>query len=216
MTKISVYNLEGKVVAEENLSPEIFSVAEKPNLIAQAIRVQLANRRQSIAHTKNRGEVSGGGRKPFKQKGTGNARAGSTRSPLWVGGGVTFGPRKTRNFSLRLPQKMRQSAIKVVLSGKAKEKKLIILNDLELSEISTQKLVGILQKLPIEEGKILVILPEMNANFELSAANLPYLKIIKTDNLNVLDLINYDYILLTTDSLKKIKEIFKTSKTSAS
>lgn len=207
MIKMPVYNLEGKAMAEENLSPEIFGVAEKPNLIAQAVRVQLANRRQPIAHTKTRGEVRGGGRKPWKQKGTGNARAGSTRSPLWVGGGVTFGPRNVRNFTLYLSKKMRQAAIKTVLSEKIKSKKLIILKDLALSEISTQKLVGILQKLPIEEGKILVILPEINANFELSAANLPYLKIIKTDNLNVLDLINYDYILLPLSSLTKINKI---------
>lgn len=207
MTKISVYNLEGQAVAEENLAPEIFNVDKNPALTAQAVRVQLANARKPIAHTKNRGEVSGGGRKPWKQKGTGNARAGSTRSPLWIGGGVTFGPRNTRNFSLRMPKKMRQSAIKAVLSEKAKEKRLIILNDLALSVVSTRKLVGILEKLPIEEGKILVILPEMNANFELSAANLPYLKTIKTGNLNILDLLNYDYILMPRQSLTKIHEI---------
>jgi large subunit ribosomal protein L4 len=196
-------------VAEENLASEIFDTKTSPSLTAQAIRVQLANQRHAIANTKTRGEVSGGGRKPFKQKGTGNARAGSTRSPLWTGGGVTFGPKNNRNFSLRLPQKMRQSAIKAALSDKAKEKRLIILKDLQLPEISTKKLVGILEKLPIEEGKILAVLPEMNANFELSSANLPYLKTIKVNNLNILDLLNYDYILMTTESLKKIGEIFQ-------
>lgn len=208
VNKIKVYNQKGEAIAEETLSTDIFDLSEKSVLVAQAVRVQMANARQSIAHTKTRGEVSGGGKKPWKQKGTGNARAGSTRSPLWTGGGITFGPRNSRNFSLRLSKKMRQGALKAVLSQKAQEKKLILVKDFELEKISTKTLARIFQTLPIESGKILLVLPEMKVNLELSAANLPFLKVIKANNLNILDLLNHDYLIVTTDALVKINEIF--------
>jgi len=208
----AIYKIDGTSQSKTNLNEAVFGVKANPQVLAQAVKVQLANHRNAIAHTKTRGEVSGGGRKPYKQKGTGNARAGSTRSPLWTGGGVTFGPRNVQNFSLRLPQKMRQAAIKMALSQKLAEKHLIILQDLDLPKISTKSVADILQKLPLEQGKILVILSKINVNFELSAANIPYMKLIKADNLNVVDLLNYEYILSTTDGLKRIEEIFGKNK----
>lgn len=211
--KTKVYNFDGKTIDDVDLSADIFAVKLNPTLVSQGIRVQLANRRAPIAHTKTRGEVSGGGRKPFRQKGTGNARAGSTRSPLWSGGGITFGPRHNRNFQLRFNQKMRQKAIKMLLSAKAKENKIIVLKDADWAEISTAKAEAFLAKLPIEEGKILVILPKILPNWELSVANLPYLKTIYVQNLNLADLADFDYILTTAEGLKKMAEIFsKTAK----
>jgi large subunit ribosomal protein L4 len=208
MTKTKIYNLKGESQKEYQLSPAVFGVKENPNLISQAALAQLANRRRAIAHAKNRGEVSGGGKKPFKQKGTGNARAGSTRSPLWIGGGVTFGPRNSRNFAKRLPDKMKTAAIKMLLSKKAATKKLVVLDSFALPEISTKKVRAILEKLPIEEGRILVVLPKLEATTELSMANIPYIKLSKTVNLNVFDLAKYDYLVTTLEGLKDIEKIF--------
>lgn len=204
MAKIKIYNLSGEEVKETELLSSIFGAEENPTLLAQAVRVQLANGRQPIAHTKTRGEVSGGGRKPHKQKGTGRARAGSTRSPLWIGGGVTFGPRNVQNFKLRINQKMRQAALRMALSQKVSTNRLLILEDLELPKVSTKGAVEVLGKLPIEEGSILLVLPEMNANVELSVANLPYLKVIKAGNINLLDIMKFDYILTTLKGLEKM------------
>jgi large subunit ribosomal protein L4 len=212
MTKTKIYNLKGESKKEYQLSPAVFAVKVNPNLITQATLAFLANRRRAIAHAKNRGEVSGGGKKPFKQKGTGNARAGSTRSPLWTGGGVTFGPRNTRNFAKRLPDKMKTTAIKMLLSTKAANHKLIVLDSFALPEISTKKVRAILEKLPIEEGRLLVVLPKLEANTELSMANIPYIKLSKTVNLNVHDLAKFDYLVTTVDGLKDLEKIFGNSK----
>ena len=205
MSKIAVYNLEGKAVSD--LDSAILVEKENAVLFSQVVVAGLANRRHAIANTKNRGEVSGGGKKPFKQKGTGNARAGSTRSPLWIGGGLTFGPRKNRNFSKRLPQTMLQTALKMALTEKIKNKHLIIVDDLKLDKISTKNIQGILEKLPIDEGKILVILPKLDVNVELSFSNISYAKVIKTENLNILDLTKYDYILTDKNAWEKIVKI---------
>lgn len=203
--KVKVFDMEGKAVTE-TIGSAMFDVAMNTDLVAQGLRVQMANRRNPIAHTKTRGEVSGGGRKPFKQKGTGNARAGSTRSPLWSGGGITFGPRSVRNFKLRMPQKMTQLGIKMLLADKARENKLIVLKSFELAQISTVQAQTILTKLPIE-GKILVILPKVDVNIELSLTNLPYIKMIHAENINLFDIANYDFILTTVEGIKKIEAI---------
>lgn len=205
MNKIAVYNLEGESISETDAV--ILVEKENPVLMTQVVVTALANRRRAIANTKNRGEVSGGGKKPFKQKGTGNARAGSTRSPLWIGGGLTFGPRRNRNFSQRLPGAMLQTALKMALSEKIKSNHLIILDELKLEKISTKKVQGILEKLPIDEGKILVILPALDVNVELSFSNISYAKVIKSENLNILDLSRFDYILTTMTAWQKIVQI---------
>ena len=207
MVKAKIYNMQGKEVAEKLLSEDIFGLKFNPQVVTQAINTQLANKRRPIAHTKNRGEVRGGGRKPFRQKGTGNARAGSTRSPIWIGGGVTFGPRNNRNFSKRIPQKIVNSALRMALSQKTKEKKVIILEKFDLPEISTKQVENVFQNLPIQEGKILVILPKINVNLELSVANLPYLKTIQAENINIVDLVKYDYLVVTAEGLEKIGSI---------
>lgn len=208
MSKIKIYNQEGEVIKEAELAPAVFAVEEKTKLLAQAIRVQMANSRRPIAHTKTRGEVSGGGRKPHKQKGTGRARAGSTRSPLWIGGGITFGPRNVQNFKLRFPQKMRQAAIRMALTQKVNDKKLIIVDEISLDKVSTKEAVQFLTKLPIDQGSILVVIPEMNANLELSTANLSYLKIMRLTNINLLDIMKYDYLLTTTKGLEGLQGLF--------
>lgn len=215
MIKTKIYNLQGESKKEQELAPEIFSIKMNDMLFSQALTAQLANRRNAIAHAKNRGEVSGGGKKPFKQKGTGNARAGSSRSPLWIGGGVTFGPRNVRNFSKRIPAKVKTAAIKMLLSQKVSDKKLIVLENFELKEISTKKVRQIFEKLPIEEGKILVVLPKLEATTELSMANIPYVKLSKTVNLNAFDLGKFDYLVTTLDGLKDIEKIFSEKKEKA-
>lgn len=210
MSKIKIYNLDGTEASESNLDATVFAQGENDNLVSQAVRIQYANMRNAIAHTKTRGEVSGGGRKPWKQKGTGNARAGSTRSPLWTGGGVTFGPRNTRNYSLRFTSKMRQGALISVLSEIAANKRLIVVKDFAIKEISTKKFVQVLEKLPIVEGKILIILAKISPEVELSASNLPYVKVIKAENINVVDLMKYNYILTEVEVLAKLtKELGK-------
>lgn len=209
MAKTAVYNLKGEKVSEKELIQTIFDVKSNEAVLTQSINQKLANRRNSIAHTKTRGEVSGGGRKPYKQKGTGNARAGSTRSPIWIGGGITFGPRNVRNFSKRIPNKINSSAIKMILTDKAKSKKLIILDNFNMPKISTKQVYEIFSKLPIEDGKILVVLDKMEVNTELSLANITYTKVTKVENLNILDLSKYDYLVTTLAGLDKIKEILK-------
>lgn len=204
MLKTKILNLQGEAVRDITLDESIFARGENAKLVAEAVRIELANKRQSIAHTKTRGEVSGGGKKPFKQKGTGNARAGSTRSPLWTGGGVTFGPRNERNYKLRMPKVMKQNALKTLLSEKVTAKKMIVVSDLGLKEISTKKFIEVLNKLPIEEGKILIVIDSMNAELELSSANVPFVKLIKVENLNMIDIANHDYMIVTEAVLAKI------------
>lgn len=212
LNKVAIYNLEGKKVADENLAADIFAKTINQKLIAQAALTQLANKRSAISHTKTRGEVSGGGRKPFKQKGTGRARAGSNRSPLWIGGGVTFGPRKDRHYQQRLNKKMRSLALKQALSEKLKTKRLIVLTELKIDKISNRKLNDIFEKLPIEEGKLLIILAKLNANIELSLSNIAYAKVIKAENINLFDLLKYDYVITDKSGLDKIRENFRKEK----
>jgi large subunit ribosomal protein L4 len=204
MSKINIYNLKGEETSTMTLEAKAFEVVGNDYLVSQAVRIQNANKRNAIAHTKTRGEVSGGGKKPWKQKGTGNARAGSSRSPLWTGGGVTFGPRNTRNYSLSINAKARAKSINTVLSELATDKKIVVVKDFDLKEISTKKFVQILEKLPIAEGKILIILPKINREVELSAANLPYIKVIKAENINIVDLLHHDYLLTSEEVIVKI------------
>lgn len=207
MSKISILNLEGKEVANKEIAS--FTVKENPVLFAQAVNTAMANRRNSIANTKNRGDVSGGGKKPFKQKGTGNARAGSTRSPLWIGGGITFGPTNLRNYKQRISSRVTNYVLKMAIAEKIKNKQLIVLENFDLPKISTKQIYDIFAKLPIQEGKILVILPELNVNTELSLANISYAKLIRTDNLNILDLSKYNYLITTVKGLEKIEKVIK-------
>lgn len=194
------------------VSPGIFDLELNPALVALAVKRQLANRRKNIAHTKTRGEVSGGGRKPFRQKGTGRARAGSSRSPIWIGGGIVFGPRKNRQFHENLNKKLISKAILGVLSTKNKDNKLIIVKEFKFEKIATKTVQSFLEKLPIEEGKILIILSKTNPELELSLANVPYTKVLRIENLNIIDLLKYDYLLTDNATISKIEEKYTSKK----
>ena len=205
--KTAVYNQEGKEVSQTLLPKEIFDVKMNPDLIHQVAVSQTANRRQVIAHTKGRGEVRGGGKKPWRQKHTGRARHGSTRSPIWIGGGVTFGPTKERVFKKKIPKKIRRKALLMVLSAKAKNNLLIILNDLRLNLPKTNTMAQILRKLRIKESS-LIALPEINKNLILAARNLPGVETIEARNLNCLDLLSFKYLIMSKETIKVIKETF--------
>ena len=212
--KIPVYNQEGKEVGNTILPKEIFEVPLSPDLLHQVVVSQMANRRQKSAHAKDRSEVRGGGRKPWRQKGTGRARHGSIRSPLWRGGGVTFGPRKERVFKKEIPKKMRRKALFMVLSEKAKNNFLIVLDDLKMPTVPTQEKIKtktvseFLKKLPCRAGSRLIALPEYDKKIVLAARNIPKTTTIEARNLNALDLLNYKYLLMSKETIKKIKEIF--------
>ena len=218
--KTLLHNEKGEKVGEESLPEEIFKVKVSPDLVHQVMVAQMANKRQGTAHTKDRGEVSGGGRKPWAQKGTGRARHGSIRSPIWIGGGVAFGPRKERNFKKDIPKKMRRKALLMVLSSKAENGYLILLDNLNLDKISTKKMVEILNKQEYkEEGSqdpkkkkrvrsCLIVLPKKSDIIYKSARNIPKTKVIEARNLNVLDLLSHKYLVMPKESLKVIKETF--------
>jgi large subunit ribosomal protein L4 len=207
MTKVKVYNQTGKAVGEIKLEPKIFDIEIKPELIQQAVRTQLANKRKVIAHTKDRSEVRGGGRKPWRQKGTGRARHGSIRSPIWKGGGVTFGPRKNRNYSLKMNKKARRKALLMTLSDKARDKSIVVLDKLELTAIKTKDLLKIISKLPLKK-KILVVSPKSDLKIIKSARNLQNIKIINANSLNVVDILGYKYLLILKDSLAIIGKTY--------
>jgi large subunit ribosomal protein L4 len=210
MIKVKVYNLAGKEVEEMKLDPQVFAVEINPALVHQVVEAQQANARFKLAHTKTKAEVRGGGRKPWRQKGTGRARAGSIRSPLWKGGGVTFGPRKEREFGKKINKKMKQKALFMTLSDKVKENALVVLEKLELAKIKTKDLMKILQKLPIKKpASILIILDKKNLIITKSAQNVKKLKVILADSLNVLDILKHNYLLIDKAGIKKVMETYK-------
>ena len=206
--KITAYNQEGKETGQTLLPKEIFEVPMNPDLVHQIAVSQMANRRKAIARVKDRSEVRGGGKKPWRQKGTGRARHGSTRSPIWKGGGVTFGPTKERTFKKKIPQKMRRKALFMVLSAKAKDNLLIVLDKFDLDQIKTKMIIQVLDKLPSKGQSSLIALPKLDKNLVLSARNLPNSETIEARNLNVLDLLSFKYLIIPKESVKVIKETF--------
>lgn len=193
MPHLDVYDIERKKVGEIDLSDEIFGAEVKEHLIHEVVKMQLANRRAGTSSTKSRGEVSGGNRKPWKQKGTGRARSGSNTSPIWVRGGCAFGP-KPRDYSYLVPKKVRKGALKSVLSMKMNEGKVWVIRDFDLSEIKTRKALEILQRFEAENA-LFVSHKEM-ANFERSSRNLRGFKVIRPQGLNVYDVLSFDKILI--------------------
>jgi len=212
--KLNVYSPSGEKKEQVFVSTELAEAKGSDKLIAQAILANLNNLRRPIADTKDRSEVSGGGRKPWRQKGTGRARAGSTRSPIWIGGGVTFGPRREQNYTRRLPKAMAKKALQIVLAQKIKENKFIVVSEIAFKEIKTAQMQTFLEKLPIEEGKILLILSKTNPTVELSAANLKYIKTVQISGVRLIDILNYDYILTDKEGLNKIEAVFGRDKKS--
>lgn len=207
MIKLKVYNQLGKPDGEESLSAAIFNQKIKPVLVQQAVVTQMANQRLPLAHVKTKAEVRGGGRKPWQQKGTGRARAGSIRSPLWRGGGKIFGPRKERNFSLKMNKKARRKALFMSLSDKAKNKKIVLLDSLELPKAKTRELLKVLAKLPVKKT-MLLILPVVNQNIVRAAHNLPYVKVTYAHSLNLIDILDHEYLVLPRESLKVIEKTY--------
>ncbi len=210
MIKVKVYNLEGKETEELKLDSDIFGTEINPNLVHQVVEAQRAAARQNLAHTKTKAEVRGGGKKPWRQKGTGRARAGSIRSPLWRGGGVIFGPRNERVFTKKINKKMKKKALFMTLTDKVKENSFIVLEKIELPKIKTKEIVKIIKKLPIKkEAKILISLPQKDENVIKSTRNLNKVKTILADSLNVIDVLKADYLLTDKAGIKKITETFK-------
>jgi len=205
--KIKVYNQSAEALKDLELSSKVFGVKPNNELLHQAIVAQMANSRQVLAHTKGRAEVSGGGKKPWKQKGTGRARSGSSRSPIWIGGGVTFGPTKDRNFKQKINQKMKQKAIFMALSDKLESSALVILDSLEFAEYKTKKfnemLSGLEKKvLNNDRRNILVINDSKEEKAKYSGRNLKGVKIINLENINIVDLLNYKNLLLTEKAIE--------------
>ncbi len=190
---------------EPVLSEGIFGVAVRPHLLHQAVVMQLNNRRAGTASTKTRGRVRGSGRKPWRQKGSGRARAGSVRSPIWVGGGTVFGP-LPRDYSYRIPKKARRQAILSALSLKRREEKLVVVEPEAVSEIKTRLMAEALAALGV--GRSLLVIAEGDEKIELSARNLPNVKVLRVVGLNVYDLLRFEYLVLTRGALQKIEERF--------
>ena len=207
--ELPIYDTDGKEVSSVKLAPEIFNVKMNPNLVYQVAVSQMANRRKVIAHTKDRSEVRGGGKKPWRQKGTGRARHGSIRSPLWKGGGVTFGPTKARVFKKEIPKKMRRLAFFMVISAKAQNSLLILLDKLKIEKPKTKSMAEILKKLPCRNESCLIALPEMDKNLILATRNLPDVQTVQAKDLNCLDLLSFKYLLMPKETIKVIKETFK-------
>jgi len=208
MLKVSLYNQEGKVIGEQDLNPAIWDVKAKPGLVQEALRVQMANARQVLASVKTRGEVRGGGKKPWKQKGTGRARVGSIRSPIWRGGGIIFGPSKERNFTLKMNQKAHRQAILMCLSDKIVSQNLQIVDNLNMSVAKTKSLVGVLKNLGFQQKKLLVALAKNEKEVSKLGKNLPRLQTISSSSLNVKDLLAYPSLLVTQAGVKEIEAVY--------
>ena len=206
MPKIDVYNIEGKKVSTIELNENVFGIKPNEKVVHSALVNYMANQGQGTASTKTRAEVSGGGRKPWKQKGTGRARQGSTRSPQWIKGGIALGP-KPRDYRYTINKKERRLAIKSVLSSKVLENNLVVVDKLQFEEIKTKQMVNALANLKVE-GKTLVVLPEKDLNVQKSAKNIENVKTTLTNTINVYDLLKYNKLLLTVDSVKAIEEVY--------
>jgi large subunit ribosomal protein L4 len=190
-------------VIQPALNEAIFGAKTRPQLLHQAVVMQLANRRAGSAATKTKGFVSGGGKKPWRQKGTGRARAGSIRSPIWVGGGTTFGPHP-RDYSYRMPRTARREALLSALSLKNREGKIIVVDKFELDEIKTKLMVKALAELKVDSA--LVVIAQSDVKIERSARNLPKIKVLRVEGLNVYDLLRYEHLILTEGALKRLEE----------
>jgi large subunit ribosomal protein L4 len=206
--KTIVYNQAGKEVGDITLPKEVFGIEFNSDLVHQVMVSMMSNKRQNSAHTKNRGEVSGSGIKPWRQKGTGRARHGSKRSPIWRGGGITFGPRNEKNYEKLIPVKMRRKALLMVLSEKAKSNNLVILDEIKLEKGKTKEMAVSLSKLPCKEQTTLIALPNYDKKILLASRNIKKTSVEDARNLNVLNLLNNKYLLITKDSIKTIENTF--------
>ena len=209
MAKVNIYNFKGEAVGVVELAPEIFEVKTKPGFLHEIVVGMEANQRQVVAHAKSRGEVKGGGKKPWKQKGTGRARAGSSRSPLWKGGGVTFGPSKFRNFKVKINQKAKQLAMKMALSDKVAEKSLIVLESFNLEKPQTKIFAGIKKNLPLVGKKILMVFSGKEKNMQLASRNVVNIKQVSLQEISTLDVLKSDSIVITKEAVDFWTKVYK-------
>lgn len=206
MPKVAIYNTEGTSVGEIELNEGIFGAKINEGLLHQVVKMQLSNKRQGTQSTLTRAEVRGGGAKPWRQKGTGRARHGSTRSPIWVKGGVAFAP-KPRDYRFTMPKKMRRIALKSALSSKVKNDELVVLDLLELTQPKTKEMVKILKNLEVGK-KALVVLPERDEMIARAAGNIQGIKLASVNTINVLDILNYDKFIITKEAVEKVEEVY--------
>ena len=206
MPKIDVYDIEGKKVNDVELNEDIFGIIPNEELVHSVIVNYLSNQRQVTQSTKTRAEVRGGGKKPWRQKGTGRARQGSIRAPHWVGGGIALGP-KPRSYSYKLNKKEKRLAIKSCLSSKVIENELTVVDKIELKEIKTKEVAKMLNNLKLA-GKTLILLPEKNEVIQKSARNIEGVKTLSVNTINAYDLVNYNNLVITLDTVKKLEEVY--------
>jgi len=206
MPKVDVFDIKGKKVSDIELAENVFGIEPNENIVHAVLVNYLANQRQGTQSTKTRAEVRGGGKKPWRQKGTGRARQGSIRAPQWIKGGIALGP-KPRSYKYTVNKKERRLAIKSLLSSKVIEKELTVVDKLELKEIKTKSMVSALSALKVE-GKTLIIVPENNKNVLMSARNIEGVKTITANNINVFDLLKYTNLILPVDTVKKLEEVY--------
>ena len=206
MPKIDVYNIEGKKVSDIELADSVFGIEPNEKIVHSVLVNYMANQRQGTSNTKTRAEVAGGGRKPWKQKGTGRARQGSIRSPQWFKGGIALGP-KPRDYSYRVNKKERRLAIRSVLSSKVLENNLVVVDAMNFDAIKTKNMVSALNNLKVE-GKTLIVLPEKNENVQKSARNIEGVKTSLVNTINVYDLLKYNKLVLTVDAVKNLEEVY--------
>lgn len=204
MPKVALYNMQGSQVGDIDLNEEVFGIKPNESVVHEAVVMQLASLRQGTSSTKSRGEVRGGGRKPWRQKGTGRARVGTIRSPLWRGGAITFGP-KPRDYSYTIPKKKRRLALKSVLSAKVQDGEIIVLEDLQFAQPKTKEMVALLKN--FDASKALVITLNEDENVIKSARNIPGVTSLSATGLNVYDVIYHDKLIITKDAVAKVEEV---------
>ena len=205
MANVSVYNIEGKVVGSIELNDAVFGVEVNEHLVHMAVVNQLANNRQGTQSAKTRSEVSGGGRKPWRQKGTGHARQGSTRSPQWTGGGVVFAP-KPRDYSFKMNKKEKRIALLSALSSKVADNKIVVLDSFNLDEVKTKKFAEVMSNLKVD--KALVVIEGENKNVVLSGRNIPTVKVSATNEINTYDVLKYETLVVTKAAVEKLEEVY--------
>jgi len=211
--KISVYNQSGEIVGQTLLPKGIFDIEINSDLLWQVVRSYTSNQRQGSAHTKTKGEVSGGGKKPWRQKGTGRSRHSSIRSPLWRGGGTVFGPRNDKVWKQKINKKMARKSLLMALSSKAKEENIVVLEDLKLNEVKTREVAKIIANLRtkivnFKKAKTLVVLSNFDKDLIRAAKNIVDLKTIEARNLNTLEILSFKYLLMTKDTISALKKMF--------
>ena len=208
MPKVDVYNMQGKKVSDVELSEAVFGIEPNENIVHSALVNYLANQRQGTQSTKTRAEVRGGGRKPWRQKGTGNARQGSIRAPHFVGGGVVFGPTTERNYTKKQNRKERRLALKSALTYKARENGIVVVENIELSSSKTKDFIKLLEDLKVT-GKTLIVVKELTDNLILASRNLSNVKVIESHEINTYDVLNYNNVVITEEAVKMLEEVLR-------